>query len=249
MKIINIIAIFIMAGHCVVANATEKEKADSIEIVNTIVGVFKNKGMLACQPNIKGADFVFEYIHLFEQVSQLDSQYVSMLKKRYPKENGLDIDAIQASLNLSLEITFTPDQFVSRITRATKNNDGYDVILDNGPVLQLRKTGRNWVAIFPPEVGNQFKQLEPYYTAGQLKRSILIYRMLEAEMANLDKDKVESNVSGDIAPIIVAIFGKEKFPKLIKWAVKDVNEIIKFYGQFSTKDDMKAHIKKSHDLS
>ena len=112
--------------------------------------------MLACQPNLKGAYFVFEYIRLFDQVSQLDAQFSQMLKQRYPEEQGPDSDVIQASITLSLDIAFTPEKFVSRITSATRVPNGYDAVLNGGPVLQLRRTEGNWVATFPPEVGGQF---------------------------------------------------------------------------------------------
>lgn len=249
MNFIKTIGIILLTCHCLTVNAGEKEKSESIEIVKSIIGVCKEKGMLACEPNMKGVDLVFEYIRLFDQVSQLDIQFNELLKTRYPKEQGLDFDVIQASLNLSLDITFTPEQLVSKVTGATKKPNGYDVVIGGGRVLQLRKTDNIWIVIFPQEVAAQFKQLEPYYTAGRLKRSILIYRMLEADMANLDKDQVEENVSKDIAPILVALFGKRKTPTILKWLVNDISEVIKFYSPFTTTEDMKAHIIKTHGLS
>jgi len=248
MKMVKVLVFVLPLVLSGISNANEDAKNESISIVNSIIGICKTKSMLACQPQMRGADFVFDYIKLFDYLSKLDKQFKDFLVEKYPSKSGFDFDVIQASLKLSIEITFTPEQFVSRITSAKKVKNGFDVIMDNGPVLQLRKQKDSWVAIFPPEVEKQFKQLEPYYTAGQLKRSILIYRMLEGKMANLSKDKLEANVSEDIAPILVAMFTKEKVPTLAKWLVKDVNEVIKFYGQFSTIEDMKAHIVKTHKL-
>ena len=56
-------------------------------------------------------------------------------------------------------------------------------------------------------------------------------------------------MSEDIAPVLVALLGKEKTPALMRWAVKDVNEVIRFYSQFSTVDDMKTHIKDARKLA
>ena len=248
MKIYKVFVLLFILGVQSNAVAGDKDKEASIAIVNSIIGICQEKGMLSCQPYMKGIDFVFDYIRLFDQVSELDKKFKEFVKKKYPKEDGFDFDVIQASLVLSIDITMNPDQFVTRITDVNKVKNGYDVTLDNGPVLQLRKQGESWIAIFPQEVNGQFKRFQPLYMAGQLKRSILIYRMLEAEMANLTKDELEENISKDIAPILVALFPKEKFSIIAKWLVKDVNEVIKFYSQFSNIDELSAHIIKVHKL-
>lgn len=229
--------------------AGDAEKTRSIELVNQIVGVCQSKGMLACEPYIKGMDVVFEYIRLFNQVSDLDRQFKDFLASNYQKDKSIDFDVLQASLNLSLDITFSPEQFSSKITNAVKVDNGYDATFSDGLIFQLRKKSSEWIAIAPVSLAEKMGQLQTYFNAGQLKRSILVYRMLEAEMATLSKDKLEANISEDIAPILVALFGKEKMSSLLKWIVKDVNEVINFYNQFSTVKDMENHIIKKHNLT
>ena len=199
--------LLIMSG---TSEANDNAKDQSISIINSVVGVCQTRGMLACEPHIRGADFLFKYIRLFDQLAELDDQFKLFLLTNYPSDGGVDFDIIQASLNLSMEITITPEQFASRIRDAHRVENGYDVTMDNGQILKLRKENNDWVAIFPPDMGGQFKTMQPFYTAGLLKRSILIYRMIEADMADLSKDQLEENVSTDIAPILVAMFGKEK---------------------------------------
>jgi len=245
-KILPFIILYYFSGSLY---ANEGAMNKSIAIVNNIIGICQTKGMLTCQKNIEGVDIVFEYIKLFDQVSALDAKFKEFLAQNYPSEAGFDFDVMQASLNLSMEITFTPEQFASRITDAKKVSNGYDVVLDNGPIFQLRKKNKIWIVLFSPELSSQFKQVESFYTAGRLKRSIIIYRMLEAKMAGLTKDELEENVSVDIAPIMIAMFGEKNFPTLMKWLSKDISEVADFYSKFTTIDDMRTYISKIHGLS
>lgn len=249
MKIVKVLVILLLCGYQTFAHAGRNEVDESIQIVKEIIGVCEKQGMLACEPNLKGIDIVFNYVRLFDQVAKLDKQFKEFLELRFPDDNGFDFDVIQVSLNLSLDFTFKPEQFVARITDAAKVKGGYDVIMDNDPIVQLRKNENSWTMIFPSNGDIQFEQLEPFYNAGQIKRSILIYRMLEAEMVNISKDQVEENVSNDMAPLLVAVFGKEKVPALMRWVTKDVNEVVDFYRNFSSIEDMKAHISKKYGLS
>jgi hypothetical protein len=152
-------------------------------------------------------------------------------------------------LKLDLKITFQSEQFVDRITNVEKvENSGYNVQFDEKQLLQLRKNSDGWYAVLPTAMRKQFKQVQPYFLAGQLKRSILTYRLLEAGLAKLTNDQLESKVSEDIAPIFFAIFPKEEYPKLFQWVVKDVEEVITFYSQFENIEQMKAHIIETHKL-
>lgn len=249
MNLTKVLIILLLCGYHTFVQAGKIETDKSIQIVNKIIGVCEKQGILACESNLQGIDIVFDYARLFDQVAKLDKQFKEFLEQRFPDENGFDFDVIQASLNLSLNITFKPEQFTTRITDATKVKDGYDVIMDNGSVIQLRKNENSWAMTFPSDGDIKFEQLKPFYNAGQLKRSIIIYRMLEAEMVNISKDQVEENVSSDLAPILVAVFGKEKVPALMRWVTKDINEVVNFYSRFSSIEDMMNHISKKYGLS
>lgn len=216
-------------------------KDEAVQLIREIVGVCETQGMLACEPQIRGVPELFDYVRLFDQIDRLDSQFDRFLRSN-AESNYVDFDVLQASINLNLNIKFTAEQFVGRISAVQRVEGGYDVEVDSSQVMLIRQDAAGWYAVFPEQVRTQFEQIQPYYLAGKLKRSILTYRLIEADMVGLSNDQLESKVSEDIAPVMLAIFPKEKFPRLMRWLVKDVNDVVDFYSQFSSVEEMKEHI-------
>lgn len=232
-----------------ITSADEKyDNAAALTIIDQIIGTCETKGMLACQPNIMGADQVFDYIRLLDSVRETEAVFDKFIKRRYANEAYVRFFILD-TLSPSIDITFTRDQFVKRITSVKRVANGYDVTMDGKHILGLRNEKTRWYVQYPDSMTGQLDQIKPFRLVSALKRSILVYRMLEAEMANLGRAELEKKVSEDIAPIAITLFGKEKFPQILKWFVKDANEVVAFYQPFKSVDDMKAHIRKTYKLS
>lgn len=230
--------------------ANEKDLQNSAKIMDGIIGVCATRGMLECRPNIQGLDDVFRFVEVLEQVSMLEKELAAFVEDHYPNTGGLDFDVMQASLKLSLDVSFKPESFISKARSATKTGEGYNVVWGDGLILKLVKNAEGqWLAVFPPEANKQFSQLRPFFLAAQLKRSILLYRANEAQIAKLSKDELENNISQDLAPVVVAVLGKERVPGIVKWLTKDLSEVIQFYSQFSSIQQMRDHIIKTHKLA
>lgn len=230
--------------------ADDIDKHAAVKIMQTIVGTCETQGMLACEPYLKGIDTLFSYIRVYQQVSELDHELQHFIQHKYPGDTEFNYYTLYASLSLYLNVDFTTEQFTSRVQMANQVREGYDVVMDqtDGPVLKLRRADNQWIAMFPKEGEQHFSQLKTLSAAGQLKRSILVYRMLEADLAGLSKLQFEDNLNKDLAPLIVSIFGEERFPKLRDWLVQDVDSVIEFYSQFSNLDQMKQFIKEQHNI-
>lgn len=249
MRILRIVITSFILLLSPVTQADEIDKHAAIKIMQSIVGTCESQGMLACEPYLKGIDTLFNYIRVYKQVSELDHELQRFIQHKYATEE-FNYYSLYASLSLYLNVDFTTEQFTNRVKTAVQVRDGYDVVMDkeDGPILKLRRQNNLWIATFPKEGEQHFSQLDTLSAAGQLKRSILIYRMLEADLADLPKDKFEENLNKDLAPLIISIFGKERFPKLADWLVQDVDSVIRFYSQFSNLDQMKRFIKTQHNI-
>lgn len=227
-----------------------KDRAAAIKIIEDIVSVCETKGMLACEKNVVGIDPMFQLLHLFEDLHNTEQTFNNFMQRRYADEGTARFYVLDASLRLSPNIQFQTKQFVQRIASVKRVANGFDVMLDGKDSLSIRKDSERWYMQFPEAKAREFeRQFESFRLAAALKRSILIYHMLEADMAKLSRSDLERKVSEDLAPIVVALLGKEKFPGIVKWLVKDTKEVVAFYQQFETVDDMKAHIRKTYKLS
>lgn len=231
------------------SNADEIDRHAATQIIQSIIGTCEEQGMLACEPSIRGMEQLFRNIHLFQQVAALDEALQDFILHRYPNAEQFSSVELSARLNLSLDVDFTPAQFVKRIHQAEQVAAGYDVVFDNqnGPLLQLRRQDEQWLAVFPAADFQQQQYLLTLHATGQLKRSILIYRMLEAEMADLPIETLELNLNSDLAPLIASIYGQQA-PEATPWLIKDVDEVISFYRTFGNETEMRDQIRKEYDL-
>lgn len=231
---------------CSHSSADEIDTHAAINIVQSVIGQCEDQGMLACEPHLQGIDELFNYIRVFRQVLNLDKELRSFVTHKYPNAPKLPFKAFKASRYLAINVNLTTEQFASRVVEAKQVADGYDVVMDeaNGPVLKLRRKSDQWSMIFPSESKEHFSHLKTLSAAGELKRSVLIYRMLEADLAEISKQELEQNINHDLAPLLLSIFGEQRFPELQKWSQKDVDEIIRFYSQFSSAEEMKLYIQK-----
>jgi hypothetical protein len=236
------ILLFVSSYSC----ADEIDTHAAINIVQSVIGQCEHQGMLACEPHLQGIDELFNYIRVFRQVLHLDKELRSFVTHKYPNAPKLPFKAFKASRYLAINVNLTTEQFASRVVEAKQVADGYDVVMDepNGPVLKLRRKSDQWSMIFPPKSAKHFNHLKTLSAAGELKRSVLIYRMLEADLSEISKQELEQNINRDLAPLLVSIFGEHRFPELQKWSQKDVDEIIRFYSQFSNAEEMKLYIQK-----
>lgn len=79
--------------------ADQAAKNEGISIINKVVGVCQNEGMLACEKHFKGADVLFDYIRTVKDLKEYDQAYVNFLKENYPGDNEFDIYVVRVSLN------------------------------------------------------------------------------------------------------------------------------------------------------
>ncbi len=228
------------------SDTTPRESA--IHVVKQIIGICEQQGMLACEPYIKGGEPMFRLVRVFDALEKTEAGFKRYLKQHYPDNPSFTFYVLDVSLNLKLNTGFKTEQFVQNISKVTPVESGYDLLMKRGHTVALRKQADQWHIHFPASQSGDLSKLEPLRLAAMLKRSILVYRMLEADMLKLERSELEKNVSEDIAPILVAMFGKDKVPSVVKWLVKDTNEVIAFYRQFKTVNDMKIHIRKTHNL-
>lgn len=121
--------------------------------------------------------------------------------------------------------------------------------MKSGDKFKMQENDNNWVLELPPSQAAQLEPFQEYYLAGELKKLIYLYRTMEAQMVGLSKKQLQDNVSNDLAPLMVALFGKEKFPDLMKYIIKKPGDVMDFYNQFGSEKDMENHIKKAHGLS
>ena len=222
-------------------------KDDAAAVVSGITRLCESKGMLACESQIRGIPELFDFIRLLDQIDVLDRRFGAFVQDRY-KEDVFHFEVLKASLSLKLDINYNPGRFMQKATAVNKVPGGYDVLTDTGETVKVRRVNEAWQLQIPETMAKQLEQLRPYILVGGLKRSILVFRMLEADMAKLTKAELEANVSKDLAPVLVMLFGKDKFPKLAQWLIKEPKDVIAFYSQFQTVGDMRAHIVKAHGL-
>lgn len=242
---LSVLLFFFYSFH---ACANQKEIKEVTEIINKVIGVCQEQGMLACEKNFSGGDVLFKYIRGFEEAKQYDQAYLDFLKARYPEEVEFDLYVFRASLNIDLNITFTPEQFVSKIENASVAPQGYLIKMNSGDNVSLINQNNTWVLEIPPNQLGQMETLERYYYAAQMKKYILTYRTMEADLAGLSKAQLQKNVSNDLAPFIVALFGKDKFPNIVNYLVKDIGSVISLYKNFDDIKSMEEYIKKTYKL-
>ena len=225
--------------------AAQREVDQVAGILGGIIDVCQSEGMLACEKNFKGADLLFDYIRMFAEVEQYDRAYKKFLRDHYPDNSGFDFYVLRASLNLAMDITFSREQFIAKIRDVAETDRGYALTMDTGETVSLDNHDGTWVFEVPPRQAEQLKSLENFYQVGRIKKWIIIYRTMEADLAGLSKKQLQDNISHDLAPFIVALFGKEKFPEIVRYLVTDTDSVLAFYNRFSSREDMERHIRQT----
>ena len=228
----------------------DDHKAEAIDIVDEIVSVCQKDGMSACAPYIHGIDRIFLYATVFDRLEEIEIAFDNFLKERYATERNdiVDFDLLQADVELSLDVTFKTGQFSGRVQNVDAVENGFDMEMDTGSIITLRQVQGEWHIKMPTELDGQVRQIEPFFLAAQLKRSILQYRALEAQLLDLSQDELEERVSADLAPVYLAIFSEQEVPAAIKWLVKDVESVVAFYRQFSGASEMRDYIVRENKL-
>ncbi|MGH1463371.1 MAG: hypothetical protein ACRBB6_15205 [Neptuniibacter sp.] len=247
-KILFLSFLILMAPH---SYSDEIDTHAAKNIVESIIQQCEQEGMLACEPRLRGIDLLFDYIREFRKVFALEAELKRFVTHKYPNAPKLSFDAIKASRYLAINVDLTTKDFSSRVMSAQQVKQGYDVVMDrkDGPILKLRRFNDQWVAIFPDESKQHFSQLKTLSAAGKLKRAILIYRMLEADLTDLTKFKLEENINQDLAPLVIGVFGDKRFPTLAQWHHSNVDEVINFYSQFSNTKEMRNHLEEQNKLA
>lgn len=248
MKVLLFSAFFLYI-YTATACAGHKEIQEVTKILNKVIGVCQEQGMLACEQNFRGGDILFKYIRGFEEAKQYDQAYIDFLKDRYPAESDIDLYVLRASMNINLNLTFNPEQFISKIEDASVSNKGYIIKMNTGENVSLVKQNNKWVFEIPPDQAGQFKALERYYQAAQMKKIIITYRTMEADLAGLSKSQLQKNVNNDLAPFIVALFGKDKFPEIVNYLTTDIGSVIRLYNNFDDRKSMEQYIQQKYNIN
>ena len=238
-----IIAITLFLSSCAQGNVPSDTELAS-QHIDSIMGICEDKGLVACSASLKGIDPLISYLQLCDEVKSIESRFLVFVKDRYQDENSYPL----VSLPLCSEVRFTRDAFTKRITSVKKVPGGFDVTLDGNLVYLLRSDNEDhWTISFPEQMVSQLSQLTNHRVAIETKRSILVYRMLEADMADLSAEELKAGIDHDFYPLVVAVMGS-RFPMPILSNIQPVEKVIEFYTQFESVDDMKAHIRKAHNL-
>ncbi len=207
--------------------------------------------MLACEKNFRDMDQVFEFFREYDKLAIAETKFADFVKSRYPGET-FDWSLMRASLKLKVKPTMTPQTLLKGEVVAQKIADGYRVRTGKGE-FDLRHDSDGWYLV-PGEIALEqinkgIRQLAPYYRAAMLKRIILAYRMLEADMAKLDKDVLERGVNEDLAPLVAAMLGPESVPQVLREQLKPLDDVLAFYGPLNSRKKMEAAIRSAHRLA
>lgn len=239
------------AASPLVANASGDPRQKAQAAILDIWGVCKDKGMLACEPRIDGLGPVFESIRLNAQFGQDDERIQRFVNEKFGPAEGFHFEAISASLHFrqTVNLNFTPESIDKMMRVVTPVASGFDITTEDGSKLVVRQANGVWRMGFPPSMGQAFEaKFAPFHALLRLRHKILTYRMMEADMAGLDRAAFQAGINGDLFPIVVAVAPKEKVPAIAKWLSKDPKEVIAFYDQFGSEAAMRSHIASEHHL-
>lgn len=205
-------------------------------------------GLLACEPNMRGVPTLFNMVRARDGLLDAEQKFTEFMRTRYP-EKPFELSRMNATLDLNLNIEITPKGMLHDPVSAVKVPGGYDVTLKDGEIVQMRRDHETWYLQASASQEEKAKQIfDPYLAASKLKSKILVYHMIEAELTSMDRETLEDKVCIDLAPLVAKMLGPKKVPPETVAHLPPLDEVVKFYGQFDSPDDMERYIRSEHHL-
>ena len=227
-----------LAAHA--AGTDDKARDEAIAIFMRIGETCETKGMEACEPNLRGMEALFDYFRAVNEMEQTEAEFVAFVRTRYSMPD-FTMDKMAAHLKVKLGVEVNCHSFDGNVQQATRVPGGYDVQTKDG-LTRLRLEKQTWVAYLPAEMDKKMTIARRYTFAAKLKRSIMIYRKMEAELLDYNLDEFATRFVGDLGPLAVALLQKpDMIAQMPDWQQK-VQGVIDFYSQFKSVEDMRAHI-------
>lgn len=222
---------------------------DARELASSIVQECYADGLLGCDSKMLGMERLFAFIRLADESDRMEAQWVEFIERRYGTK-GRNLSAIGIHLKVNPGASFDGPAFVESISSAIRLHQGFEIRTNRGETWILERVSQEWrlraVGVSP----SQFDGLAPFESLAFVKISALKYRMLEAEMANLDQAEVEHRLIGDLAPFIVLFSGDQNARQ---WAaengLREPKEVLEFFGRLNSVDDAKNAIRLANGLS
>jgi len=219
----------------------EKARAEAVEILSGIGETCETKGLEACEPNLRGMEPLFAYVRAIREMEKTEGEFVAFVRTRYSMPD-FTMDKMAAHLKVSANVTVNRHTFARRVLEVTRVPGGYDVRMEDG-LAKLRRENDMWVAYAPqPKEDANMATIRRYTLGAKLKRVIMIYRRMEAEMRDYDLEAFATRFVADLGPIAVATLQKEDMiTQMPDWQQR-AKRVIEFYSRFDTVDDMRADI-------
>lgn len=233
-----LLAFFAFTAHAETPDAKARDEVKTILL--EIGGICETRGLEACEPYLRGVDPLFAYVHAMHDLQQTEAEFVKFVRERYTMPD-FTMDKMAAHLNLKMNVTISRSNFDDKIGATKRVADGYDVLVKGEP-WQVRREGGRWIAHAPPGMAANLESLRRYTVAARLKRSMMIYRRIEAQMRRYDLDNFAKRFVSDLMPLTVAMLQRDDLiAQLPDWEPR-LDEVVKFYARFKTEGDMRADI-------
>ena len=218
-----------------------------VRILGQIAAVCEEQGLEACGPRIRGMDLVFTYDRAYRAMKHSEAEFVEFVRRRYEMP-AFTMKDMAAHVDPKVDVGISRTAFDKKVGLVKQVPGGYDVDWTGEGTITLRLVADVWVAQFPAETTAKVQALNSYVLAANLKRAIMVYRMLEAQMVDYALEEFASRFVGDLTPLVAAVLRKpELIAKVPDWE-RRLDEVKKFYAKFESVDDMRADIVKRHRL-
>jgi hypothetical protein len=222
------------------------EREAALKIVRQITAICEEKGLDACAPQIRGLDAIFDYQREYAAMKQTEQEFVGFVRRTYDLPD-FEMTHMAAHVDPKIAITVGRATF-DKVAAVRKVGDGYELQMADQATVSLRRESGRWVAHLSPDASEHMPMLKSYRVAARLKSSIMRYRMLEARMLESELEVFGQRFVSDLLPLVAAVTQKpEVIAQVPDWQ-KRLQEVLDFYRQFASLDDMRAHIAQRHSL-
>jgi len=227
-----------LAAHAETADDQARKEANVI--IQDIAAICETKGLEACEPNLRGMEPLFAYLRARREMEITEKEFVAFVRDRYSMPD-FTMDKMAAHLNPRLNVTISRQSFEGKIQKATRVAGGYDAQMSDG-LVKLRREKEAWVAYLPEVAQEKMGTVRLYTSAARLKRSIMTYRKLQAELLNYDLDEFATRFVQDLGPLTVAVLRREDLVAQMPDWEQRLDKVVEFYSQFKSVEDMRAEI-------
>ena len=209
-----------------------------------VAALCESRGLLACEPHFRGMDPVFDLLRETRDLARTEKEFDAFVKRRFAGQ-GLDSPLAEVSLEPEFKIELVPA--LAKAHDVKRISGGYDFTNDKGELIALRRDDAGWFFTGPKLEGFGLAMLERQLQAVQLKKRVLAYRMLECELAQLDKATLEANINRDVGPIVAEV-KPIKVTAAMSAGLRPFDEVLAYYEPLRSPDDMKRRIRAEHGL-